>query len=151
MHRIRGVDTWVTPLMEKLDLRGEDWRDQALCAQSDPELFFPGSNGSVKPALRICHDCPVMAECRAWGDAHEIGTYGVLGGETAWQRIRRRKNAREPHTVDTDPGIGVCTSCGARLRPHSVPVAEAPGTRQAYSGHLCQSCWRRDRRAKKNA
>jgi Transcription factor WhiB. len=138
MHRIRGVDTWVTPLMEKLDLRGEDWRDQALCAQCDPELFFPGSNGSVKPALRICHDCPVMTECRAWGDATETSgrVYGILGGETGQQRVRRR--------AGTDALI--CQDCGRPMRQKGVSLSDAPGTVPLGWKHerLCVSCvWRR--------
>lgn len=145
MHRIRGVDTWVTPLMEKLDLRGEDWRAQALCAQSDPELFFPGSNGSVKPALRICHDCPVMAECRAWGDATETRgkVHGILGGETDHQRIKRR----------TDRDTLICRDCDRPMRPTGVRLSEAPGTVQLRwkKERLCGGCVeRRLRNAKRS-
>ena len=39
------------------------WQDQALCAQTDPEAFFPEKGGSTREAKRVCRSCEVRAEC----------------------------------------------------------------------------------------
>ena len=47
----------------------EDWRDQALCAQVGPEIFFPSeytdNNNSHRydEARIVCGNCPVWREC----------------------------------------------------------------------------------------
>ncbi|QFG09439.1 WhiB family transcription factor [Mycobacterium phage Yuna] len=65
----------------------EDWENDALCAQSDPEAFFPEKGQSAEPARRICRGCPVLDDCldRALGYDGEV--FGVWGGLT--QRDRR--------------------------------------------------------------
>lgn len=40
-----------------------DWRDDALCAQIDDELFFPDVGKSSAPAKRVCFRCHVRPEC----------------------------------------------------------------------------------------
>ena len=66
--------------------------DEALCAQTDPELFFPERGQPSRKALAVCAACPVRAECReVFGP---LLTFGVVGGSTAMQRrgdrVRRR-------------------------------------------------------------
>lgn len=56
-----------------------DWRSGALCAQTDPEAFFPAKGGTTRPAKRICQGCQVRAECLAYALAEDI-RYGVWGG-----------------------------------------------------------------------
>lgn len=43
-----------------------EWMDSALCAQTDPELFFPNRGGHARIAKDLCTRCPVGAECRIW-------------------------------------------------------------------------------------
>lgn len=80
-------------------LSKENWQEQATCAQTDVELFFPETMQGAGPALVLCADCPVREECVEYGDAVEAGTldwrhlFGVLGGETPKQRAARRKAA----------------------------------------------------------
>ncbi len=59
----------------------------ALCAQTDPELFFPEPRGSAEPALRICRRCPVRALCLAV--FAPLLPYGVAGGLTSGERAER--------------------------------------------------------------
>ena len=33
-----------------------DWQERALCAQTDPEAFFPEKGGSTREAKRVCLD-----------------------------------------------------------------------------------------------
>ncbi len=69
------------------------WVSAALCAQTDPEAFFPEKGGNPEPARRICAQCPVLAECRdyalATGEDH-----GIWGGLSTNQRRRIRARAR---------------------------------------------------------
>jgi WhiB family transcriptional regulator, redox-sensing transcriptional regulator len=62
------------------------WREAALCAQVDPELFFPGKGGPLGPARRICAACPVQAACLTDAlNTHDV-SYGIRAGLTARQR-----------------------------------------------------------------
>ncbi len=65
----------------------EDWTEQALCAQVDPEAFFPEKGGTTNPAKRICARCPVLANCLAYALENKIH-FGVWGGLS--ERERRR-------------------------------------------------------------
>ena len=40
------------------------WQEAALCAQTDPEAFFPEKGGSTREAKRVCVTCDVRAS--AW-------------------------------------------------------------------------------------
>ncbi|MCW2898849.1 MAG: putative transcription regulator [Streptosporangiaceae bacterium] len=64
------------------------WQDHALCAQVDPELWFPKEGESPRPAKRICQRCPVQAECLADALAHGE-QHGVWGGLSYSQRLGR--------------------------------------------------------------
>jgi WhiB family redox-sensing transcriptional regulator len=72
--------------------RDESWRDSALCAQSDPELFFPDKGGTAAPAKRVCARCPVRGECLEWALAYDI-RFGIWGGLTEDQRREFRPGA----------------------------------------------------------
>ena len=39
------------------------WQERALCAQTDPEAFFPEKGGSTREAKRVCLSCEVRGEC----------------------------------------------------------------------------------------
>lgn len=63
-----------------------DWREQALCAQTDPELFFPEPGQSPRAALRVCADCPVRTHCLTDALTRRDIAFGVRGGLTPQQR-----------------------------------------------------------------
>jgi hypothetical protein len=61
------------------------WRDEALCRQTDPEIFFPELGQNPTAAKRVCAVCPVRAVCLA--DAIERREpHGVCGGMTPNER-----------------------------------------------------------------
>jgi hypothetical protein len=35
------------------------WQERALCAQTDPEAFFPEKGGSTRDAKKVCVGCEV--------------------------------------------------------------------------------------------
>ena len=61
------------------------WRAAAACADSDPELFFPGTGEVPRDAIRICGECPVRRPCLTYA-LNSGSQYGVWGGATANQR-----------------------------------------------------------------
>ncbi|ASR85557.1 WhiB transcriptional factor [Mycobacterium phage Krueger] len=71
----------------------ETWEADALCAQVDPEIFFPDKGESAKPAKRVCLACPVREVCL--DRATERGElFGIWGGTTAYERkLARRAEA----------------------------------------------------------
>lgn len=70
-----------------------DWRKSALCAQADPEAFFPDGGGSTRAAKRVCGRCDVRAKCLDYALTEDIRG-GVWGGlsEGERQRLRRAAN-----------------------------------------------------------
>jgi len=33
------------------------WQERSLCAQTDPEAFFPEKGGSTREAKKVCRSC----------------------------------------------------------------------------------------------
>ena len=58
-----------------------NWRKESLCAQVDPELFFP-LVVSGQEAKKICKKCPVRLQCLdfALGMQTTERFYGIWGG-----------------------------------------------------------------------
>lgn len=71
---------------------GADWHTSALCAQTDPESFFPEKGGSVRDAKRLCGACEVRAECLEYALARDE-RFGIWGGLSERERRRLKKSA----------------------------------------------------------
>ena len=79
-----------------LDLAGQDsdeaeltWQERALCAQTDPEAFFPDPGSHARYAKSVCAACPVRDECLEFVmDLHRKGMpqAGVWGMTTSHER-----------------------------------------------------------------
>lgn len=65
----------------------DEWQERALCAQTDPEAFFPEKGGSTREAKRICLGCEVKDACLDYALAHDE-RFGIWGGLS--ERERRR-------------------------------------------------------------
>lgn len=72
----------------------EDWRDDALCAQADPELFYPDKGENATAAKKICEQCAVSRECLDWALSHgeDVGVWGGMSQQER-NRLRRRSAA----------------------------------------------------------
>ena len=55
------------------------WQSEALCAQTDPEAFFPEKGGSTREAKRVCVGCDVRAACLEYALANDE-RFGIWGG-----------------------------------------------------------------------
>lgn len=70
----------------------EPWMADALCAQTDPEVFFPELGGSAREAKKVCAQCPVLARCRSYALEHQ--EKGIWGGTSDRDRaLLRRQEA----------------------------------------------------------
>ncbi|MBL5975609.1 MAG: WhiB family transcriptional regulator [Candidatus Leucobacter sulfamidivorax] len=68
------------------------WQADALCAQTDPEAFFPEKGGSTREAKRICEGCEVRSECLDYALANDE-RFGIWGGLSERERRKLRRDA----------------------------------------------------------
>ena len=74
------------------DADEDDWQNRALCAETDPEAFFPEKGGSTREAKRICTGCEVRAQCLEYALAHDE-RFGIWGGLSERERRRLKRRA----------------------------------------------------------
>jgi len=100
---------------------GAAWQDQALCAQTDPEAFFPEKGGSTREAKRVCRGCEVRAQCLefALDNDQEFGIWGGLS-ERERRKVSRQADSAVPvlcaggthvRTSRNRGPFGNCTDC----------------------------------------
>jgi WhiB family redox-sensing transcriptional regulator len=68
------------------------WQERALCAQTDPEAFFPEKGGSTREAKKVCIGCDVRGECLEYALAHDE-RFGIWGGLSERERRKLKKRA----------------------------------------------------------
>ena len=68
------------------------WHQHALCAQTDPEAFFPEKGGSTREAKRVCSSCTVRAECLEYALANDE-RFGIWGGLSERERRKLKRQA----------------------------------------------------------
>lgn len=105
----------------------EPWVQQALCAESDPEAFFPEKGGSTMPAKAVCSRCDVQAECLAyalrtrqsqgiWGGLAVRERAALLRGDSPQLRGVARTN-RVQKMLDEGWGVPeIAASCGVSVK-----------------------------------
>ena len=87
-------DLYIGTGMESELLAGDesDWNERALCAQTDPEAFFPEKGGSTREAKKICTGCEVRSECLSYALANDE-RFGIWGGLSERERRRLKRSA----------------------------------------------------------
>lgn len=84
----------MTELFQELLVEEADeelgWQERALCAQTDPESFFPEKGGSTREAKKVCLACEVRSECLEYALANDE-RFGIWGGLSERERRRRRR------------------------------------------------------------
>jgi WhiB family redox-sensing transcriptional regulator len=70
------------------------WQRRALCAQTDPEAFFPEKGGSTREAKRVCSSCEVRVECLEYALENDE-RFGIWGGcsERERRRLKQRRSS----------------------------------------------------------
>jgi WhiB family redox-sensing transcriptional regulator len=97
----------VTILASSLTLANADytWRSDAICRDTDPELFFPvGTTGyallQIARAKEVCGQCPVHSDCLDYALETNQDS-GIWGGTSEEERrvLRRQYVARQKAAV----------------------------------------------------
>ena len=68
------------------------WQERALCAQTDPEAFFPEKGGSTREAKKVCLSCEVRGECLEYALSNDE-RFGIWGGLSERERRKLKKRA----------------------------------------------------------
>jgi WhiB family redox-sensing transcriptional regulator len=72
-------------LLSALTGPADDWREEAMCRDTDPDIFFPEGHNErenrqkVQAAKAICGTCPVQIQCLEWATSNGQ-RWGVWGG-----------------------------------------------------------------------
>lgn len=75
----------------------EEWMEDSVCSKHyNKDIMYE----DVTAAKALCQECPVLAQCMAWGDHSESdergvffplsNIYGVVAGESPTERDARR-------------------------------------------------------------
>jgi hypothetical protein len=71
------------------------WYEDAVCAQTRPDAFFPEVGESTADAKAVCLECPVRVQCLQYAlDRDE--RFGVWGGFSERERRRLKRGERVP-------------------------------------------------------
>ena len=68
------------------------WQERALCAQTDPEAFFPEKGGSTREAKKVCLSCDVRGDCLEYALLNDE-RFGIWGGLSERERRKLKKRA----------------------------------------------------------
>lgn len=77
-------------LTDDVEVEGEGWQERALCAQTDPEAFFPEKGGSTREAKRVCLTCDVRGDCLEYALQNDE-RFGIWGGLSERERRKLKK------------------------------------------------------------
>ncbi|KRQ20607.1 transcription factor WhiB [Mycobacteroides chelonae] len=66
------------------------WQEAALCAQTDPDAFFPEKGGSTREAKEMCERCEVKDPCLEYALDNDE-RFGIWGGLSERERRRLKR------------------------------------------------------------
>lgn len=87
-----GLPAEGIPAVDELDDGAFGWQERALCAQTDPEAFFPEKGGSTREAKKVCLSCEVRSECLEYALGNDE-RFGIWGGLSERERRKLKKRA----------------------------------------------------------
>ena len=83
------------PVLSMFDelTESDPWYDRALCAEVDPEIFFPEKGGSTREAKAVCRACEVRPECLEFimqPENADVARFGIWAGMSERERRTSR-------------------------------------------------------------
>lgn len=72
-----------------------DWQLDALCAQMDPEIFFPDRGGSSREGKQVCSSCGVRDQCLDYAIKNDE-KFGIWGGKSERELRQLKQRRRRP-------------------------------------------------------
>jgi WhiB family redox-sensing transcriptional regulator len=80
-------DALIGTVFIKQQEKGAPWQLNAMCAQTNPSVFFPEKGSSTNVAKKICFLCPVEKQCLNYAINSGVEA-GVWGGTSPTERRR---------------------------------------------------------------
>ena len=115
----------------------ESWMMDALCAEADPDAWFPEQGGNPRPAKRICAVCDVREQCLEYALRRERegrGDQGIWGGMSRIERLMmvgkrpEKRPSRRVRDEERDAKILSLRRQGLQVRVISEKTGVAPRT-----------------------
>lgn len=80
-----------------------DWMRSGLCAETDPDAFFPDRGKPTRSAKSVCMGCPVRSTCLEYAVVHNE-RFGVWGGLSERERreLRRQRLDSDATRIDSE-------------------------------------------------
>jgi WhiB family redox-sensing transcriptional regulator len=107
----------------------EPWMADGLCAQVDPDCWFPEKGGSTAEAKRICLGCDIREQCLQYALDHDE-RFGVWGGYSERDRRKLARGQTVPLLRVRSKPLRTCTECGNDFQGSSAAK---------YCGERCRS------------
>ncbi|WP_369597626.1 MULTISPECIES: WhiB family transcriptional regulator [unclassified Rhodococcus (in: high G+C Gram-positive bacteria)] len=109
------------------------WRSDALCAQTDPEEFFPPPGGATSRAKRVCAECPARAACLAHALTYNE-QHGIWGGKTPRERqeLQHTTATESRPTRHQQQALTIATLSAQNVPVESIASQLGITTRQVY-------------------
>lgn len=127
-----------------------EWQQGAVCAQVDPELFYPPKGGGATPAKGICGSCDVRLKCLKYAlDNNE--EFGVWGGLSERERRALKKRqvrgaSVQPIRLRQRPGLADHHQTIVEMLERNATWAEI-GQAIGYSTDAVKAYWGRQKQA----
>ncbi|MEO6653315.1 MAG: WhiB family transcriptional regulator [Ilumatobacteraceae bacterium] len=75
-----------------------EWMRRAAC-RGMTHVMFPGQGDDVRPAIAICHGCPVAEPCLEYA-VDNVERFGIWAGTADKERRRLRSQRRRAATTE---------------------------------------------------
>ena len=110
----------------------EEWQDAALCAQTDPEIFFPNKGGTTIDAKATCLRCTVQFKCLRYAlEDEDSKNNGVWGGLSSRERKRLLKVMEEDPSLTLIQAYNEITSTWSKKGKRRGAIAGKPASEAA--------------------
>lgn len=118
--------------IEVFSIPNEPWMDEGICAQVDPDLWFPEKGSRTREAKQVCMGCPVQEKCLKY--ALERGErFGIWGGYSERERSRMARGLPPDRDRPVNPVV-------AQLVDPSRSDPNAHGYTRYRRGCRCGTC-----------
>lgn len=122
------------------------WTDEAICAQSDPEKWFPDHFKLEVTPMRICQTCPVQLTCARYA-LETQPEHGVWAGTPVRAFAHIYKTFHNKNTEQQEKAINEVIALGRQLLREEIAGRET--TKQRERDH--KAIKRQEYKARKKA
>src|SRR3954470_4037295 len=119
LHRVERAKAVRELFLLEGDAEEAGWQERALCAQTDPEAFFPEKGGSTREAKKVCLTCDVRDDCLEYALMNDE-RFGIWGGLSERERRKLKRRAVWRPSPDTSDTVGVPRGRGTPPRRPSL-------------------------------